>query len=728
MNRFERPIASFPDLRRAPSHRHRAARCLVIAMVAAALASAEGGTEVAGWQSVGWGGGSYYFAAAWHPTDPDVLYLGSDCAGVFRSADRGLHWKAANVGIVDYGIYALAVSPAAPDEVWLLSEGGLCRSADQAQSWTFIDHSAADRLDIRSSRADSVRPIAIHPNDGSVVYAGSRSGQLFKSDDSGVSWIALPYLDALEQAPGSKEAGVLSSVAISPQDPSVVFATNSRHGIFRSRDGGATWVALAGAPTTRARNVIVSPTEPGLVWAACGRQGLRRSADGGQTWEEIRPDPDGKADLREVALHPGRPGLVYAIASVGWGGSLYRSEDGGASWERGAQAVRRDASGNPTLPHEDARLSTVTNIALNPQDPDQLFISGNWRNVFSADGGRSLQERSTGADNTVHTDIQFHAGKTYVTAMDEGLLVSPDDGASWQQQIPLKYDADISGHFWRVRVADIDGSVNVVTTASPWESFNDMSCANRAFVSFDGGSSFALSLDGLPDYVPQVNCMWGRSFPRSLARDPQDPKVLYLAMDGDPEPEQGLPGGGVFRSVDGGRSWTRCATQPGGLRLYYGLVVDPTDSDRLFFSSCGEGGGAWRSEDQGATWEQIFSQENWCFNLEVAPSGMVLVGGKQLYRSIDHGANFERISAIEGDATIVGIAIDPADESRMWISRTTWDSGVAGGIYRSVDGGESWRDISGDIPYRKPQILRYNVATGDLWAGGVGLYKLAQRR
>jgi hypothetical protein len=223
-----------------------------------------------------------------------------------------------------------------------------------------------------------------------------------------------------------------------------------------------------------------------------------------------------------------------------------------------------------------------------------------------------------------------------------------------------------------------------------------------------------------------VNCMWGRSFPRSLAMDPKDPAVLYLAMDGDPEPARKLPGGGVFRSADGGKSWTRCASQPGGLRLYYGLVVDPTDSKRLFFSSCGEGGGAWRSDDAGATWTHVFTTEAWCFNLDIAPSGAVLVGGKDLYRSADHGATWQKLTSFTGAATIVGIAIDPANEKRMWISRTTWDSSPVGGIFRTIDGGKTWEEITGDIPFRKPQLLRYNPETHELWAGGVGIFKIAQ--
>ncbi|MCK6489256.1 MAG: hypothetical protein L6R48_13175, partial [Planctomycetes bacterium] len=86
------------------------------------------------------------------------------------------------------------------------------------------------------------------------------------------------------------------------------------------------------------------------------------------------------------------------------------------------------------------------------------------------------------------TDIQFLGRKTYATAMDEGLLVTEDDGKQWRQLLPLKYDPNMSGHFWRVRVAQVDGAERLVTTASPWNSFGNPKLFNRAYVSTDGGA------------------------------------------------------------------------------------------------------------------------------------------------------------------------------------------------------------------------------------------------
>ena len=885
-------------------HQLRTCVCLAIPLLSFAMEAGAPPTDgkMAQWRSVGWGGGSFYWAAAWHPTEEDVMYLGGDCTGAYRSADRGRTWTFANHGIADYAVFSLAVSPSAPDLVYMLTDGGLHKSVDRAKTWSFIADSAAGALDIRSKQHNSsTRAVAIDPRDAAVVYAGSHTGKLFKTVDGGASWSELPYLAALPKAaeplafsgsgalrltydgsaasghpvgrmsrmfgPGDKAkdwsgftklaarvrvpegapalraqlvvqtgdawqwqagawtdckpgawsdvpldltslsgtasvrmahlavscfepgwkgevlvdamtlsgadgkdgmtvadweksgdaegwaanrqakdslqvtsvrqsqaqaaTGCVTAVAVAPGDPATVYVTNKVNGIFRSDDGGANWSALD-APK-QVFSIAVSATDAAIAWAACDGAGVFRTTDRGRTWRSMNGAGFGKGvKIHDLALHAAKPGLVYAIGNDPntWRGYLFRSDDSGATWTR-SNLVRNDLAGNPTNPEETgggefrkgfSALSLMSNVVVNPRNPDELFICGNWRNVFSADGGKTLEERVTGADNTCTTDVQFADGRTYVTAMDEGLVVSDDDGGTWRQMLPLKYDADISGHMWRVRVTGSGAATRIIATGSPW---NAKPNANRVFVSEDAGKSFISSMSGLPDYVPTINCMWGRSYPRALAVDPQHPEVMYLGMDGDAE-SPARPGGGVFRSADGGKTWVRCAGQPGGRRMFYGLAVDPTESKRLFWSCGGTGGGAWRSEDEGASWRQVLTSEPFSFNLETSPSGAVFVAGGNLQRSTDHGTTWKPITKFTGGQAIVGLAIDPADERRIWISRLDWGTSSRGTIHRTTDGGATWQDITGDIPYRKPLVLRYNPRTRMLWAAGAGIFTLAQ--
>ena len=72
---------------------------------------------------------------------------------------------------------------------------------------------------------------------------------------------------------------------------------------------------------------------------------------------------------------------------------------------------------------------------MNPNNPNELYISGNWRCAWSGDAGKSWEERDRGADISCVYDLRFLDGKTYVTAMDEGTLASDDNGKSWRRPV-----------------------------------------------------------------------------------------------------------------------------------------------------------------------------------------------------------------------------------------------------------------------------------------------------
>ena len=152
------------------------------------------------WDWCGWGGGGYMWAAAYHPTKPGVLYMGGDCAGVYKSADDARHWRMINDGLVDYAVYSLAVAPSAPDTVYALTDGGLCKSTDAGEHWAFLPDTAKAKLGIVSERHVSVRAIAIDPTNAEIVYAGTPTGRLYKSTDGGKSWAQSFAIPAAEGA------------------------------------------------------------------------------------------------------------------------------------------------------------------------------------------------------------------------------------------------------------------------------------------------------------------------------------------------------------------------------------------------------------------------------------------------------------------------------------------------------------------------------------------------
>ncbi|MBM4047755.1 MAG: hypothetical protein FJ279_21845, partial [Planctomycetes bacterium] len=215
---------------------------LAVLIYGAGVAEPQAG---ASWQHTGWGGGGFFppagearpyggWSCAFHPTKDGVIYLGGDVGGAYRTDDKGLHWRfippagearpyGGNNGLVDYGVYSLAVDRKNPDTVYAGTLGGLCKSTDGGAHWEFLPpagearpyggkESAKDALDIRADRNKSVRAVAVDPSNGSVVYAGTPTGKIFppygrgapagdKSEDGGQSWRKLDYLRAVDSDP-----------------------------------------------------------------------------------------------------------------------------------------------------------------------------------------------------------------------------------------------------------------------------------------------------------------------------------------------------------------------------------------------------------------------------------------------------------------------------------------------------------------------------------------------
>lgn len=660
----------------------------------------------AAWEPAGWGGGGLFWSAAFDPTRPGVLYMGGDVAGVYKTEDDGRHWRMINNGLSSYAVYSLAVAPGVSNLVYAGTTNGACRSADGGEHWQALPETG--KLGITAQRNKSVRALAVDPTDGNVVFAGTPTGKIFKTTDGGQTW---------RQVYECKPAGSVSAVAISPRRPSTILGATT-NGVVLSRDGGATWHLAAGPGS--ANSVAASAADPNILFAAAG--GVYKSVDGGETWNACGAGIDPKAQVVEIAASPKDAQSVSCIASAGWNGHFYASADGGKTWTE-ANRLKPNLDADPAPPDDaDGKsgtvgLSKVTNLAISPADPKRLFIAANWRPCFSEDGGRTWAERDQGADISVVYDIRFSGPRAYVGVMDEGVLTSADDGARWRQLWPRAYDKNLSGHDWRLAVWNKGATDRILSTCSPWDAPSD-----RVVISEDGGKTFTVVTQGLPEKRPTANTMWGQGYLRALAPDPNNPNIVYAGIDGDPSPGKG---GGIFKSEDGGLHWQALPNQPPSRRMFFALAVDPTDSRRLYWGTCGADGGLYRSEDAGASWTRVFQQETWIFNVLVTRTGTVYCPGGNLWRSADHGQTWTPLTR-GNDGQIVGLEVDPRDDKTLWISSTTWDDSAHGAVRKTVDGGATWTDITGNLPYRKPLILRFNPATNELWAGGVGLFKIKQ--
>ena len=250
------------------------------------------------------------------PFTPGVAWLGAEGQGVLRTLDSGRTWVASRRGLGATDIQAFAFDPFRPRTLYAAASlGGLQRSADAGASWSRLV--PRTRLDIQSLAADPRQP--------GLLYAATARG-VFVSRDRGGEW----------QQSLAEPRGILT-VVVDPLRPGFVYAAGAR--LWRSRDGGRTWKRLPNpvAPDSVAVKIVFSPHHPGSLYLFQGNNnifypgGLWRSTDGGNTWQRIYD-----TQASSLAFDPQVPDLLY----LGTGnGSVYRSRDGGVTWELAGQAT-----------------------------------------------------------------------------------------------------------------------------------------------------------------------------------------------------------------------------------------------------------------------------------------------------------------------------------------------------------------------------------------------------
>ena len=301
-----------------------------------------------------------FAAAAAVAGKPGVYYAGAASGGVWKSTDGGATWKPTFDDQTSQAIGALAVSQSNPNIVW----------AGTGEAWAVRD------MDMMG--------------DG-----------IYKSADAGETWTRM----------GLEETGRIGTIAIHPKNENIVLACalgratgpQRERGVFRTEDGGKTWQhVLFIDQNTGCSGLQISHQDPNIVLASTWEielqthvlnsggmgSGIHLSKDGGRTFTKIthtglpRP-PYGKTD---VAIAPSNGKRMYALIQTGRDGvkglkseaqgSLWRSDDGGATWSNVSWDRRLIG-----------RAGYYIRIRVSPDDPDHLLIANStlWR---SRDGGK----------------------------------------------------------------------------------------------------------------------------------------------------------------------------------------------------------------------------------------------------------------------------------------------------------------------------------------------------
>ncbi|MBP7549098.1 MAG: glycosyl hydrolase [Gemmatimonadaceae bacterium] len=365
----------------------------------------------------------------------------------------------------------------------------------------------------------------------------------------------------------------------------------------------------------------------------------------GLGWRNIGPSRGGRSVA--VAGIAGQP-LTYFAGYTG--GGLWRTDDAGINW-------RNISDGQFTS-------SSIGAIAVAPSDPNVLYVGSG-----------------------------EHAIRGQSSPYGDGVYKSTDQGRTWTN-VGLAATRQISA----VRVHPTDP--NVVYVAAQGDRWKG-TAERGIYRSRDGGSTWTLVLKGM-------NATSGAS---DLSMDPSNPRILYAAFwDHQRTPwfvRSGGAGSGLWKSTDGGDTWTRLTQGLPALMGKIGVAVSPAQPDRVFAIVEAEKGGLYRSDDAGRTWrllssDRLIQTRSWYYmNVIADPANadVVWVMNAPIVRSIDGGATFTTVQAMHGDNH--ALWIDPTDARRMI-------NGNDGGASISLDGGRSWSTQD-----NQPTAQFYHVTVDD---------------
>ncbi len=301
--------------------------------------------------------------------NPQVLYVATMNAGIFKSVDRGKSWQAVNEGLKTLMIMDLVIDPDYPQRLFAGTfGGGIYRSDDGGSSWTEANEGLTNT---------TIPQLVFHPSNLNIVYAVSFGDGVFKSSDHGQTWTAwsegiqplglhsnfvllpvpvnpltffLGTSDGIlkrmegatqwELASGGLSAGLqvkqLTSLAYNPRTKTL-FAGVAFQGIFSSQDLGKTWSSLNdGLKNGAVYSLTFDPSNPKVIYAASTTRGVLRSGDDGTTWTEMNnglpasPAGGEGRSVKTLIRDPHDPQTFYTadLASSG----IFVSNNGGGKW------------------------------------------------------------------------------------------------------------------------------------------------------------------------------------------------------------------------------------------------------------------------------------------------------------------------------------------------------------------------------------------------------------
>ena len=641
------------------------------------------------WTPVGLTGGGAMYTPSISPHDPDLILINCDMSGAYRTTDGGQSWEMFHYkNLLGSTRCRPIFHPADPETIFSAhgNRGSLRVSRNRGQSWQQLGQDLPDGL----------RKLAIDGSNGDFLLAGFRD-RIFRTVDGGQSW---------NKARGfSGDPLGLHIDQSSSLDQRRCFAATTE-GIFVSNDGGLTW----------------ETTGEGLP-------------------DKALMDFAGGSTADECILYCT---VESAISDEEYVGGVYRSTDGGQSWQQAMggeidiseRTVIRRGHQQTTVPAY--RLLATTNrqpatVYVVKRRPNQVFRSddmgGTWRPTYFADpkGDNFNVEPSynmaeAGHGFTVATGLGIDPKNPERVIMTDWLKcqITHDGGSSWQTLHTRSSEPDRlveKGQSW------INNGLVVTTT---WHYYVDPFERDRHYIAYTD-LMFARSLDQgqtwINDHTKPL-----RNTTYELAFDPEIPGKIWGAFaDMHDIPNVNIiygrhyhedSGGGIGLSEDFGATWKD--TSEGLVQEpVVSVILDPNSpkNARTLYASLFEAG-VFKSTDDGKTWSKkseglgvpeknmrtcrlILHNDGTLFCLITAlmEGDEFQPEGPGLYRSRDGAKTWEFLNSSQPLLWPKDFDVDPRDSNVIYLGAADANESREGGLYKTTDGGLNWKRIARKAPH-----------------------------
>lgn len=552
----------------------------------------------------------------------------------------------------------------------------------------FVSHNGG-RLWTRTFPA-AARALAVSTSGRAIVYA-AQANVVWRSEDGGATWVERGRL-------GRTQA--VFDLLVHPRRPETVLAGTTL-GVAITDDGGASWRPANdgfGARPPVVHEIAVAPTDPSVLYAATAGTGVWTSVDGGHTWSPLLSEQLGEEDVvdaQAVAVDPRTPSILYAGINrqpLGreFSGEVWRSRDGGASWSR--------AYAGAFVHH----LAVAVNGG-------QVLAGVTGRAVVATNGRGAFFEARRGlraAGIPAVAADPFRPGRLLAAATVGGegefgaarLLRSTNFGATWTE-------ADLA-------TVVSTGAPAIQSVAFDPRQPDRVYAAGAEVVlrSGNGGASWrATRIVGIFDDVAAVS---GRAYAVGFVLGPCD--IPFCGLVAHPV---------VAISSDSGASWTlREHEVEAATSSYVGLeavAVDPRQPQRAWVAT---GQRVATTSDGGATWAARGAPPGGVNDLQTSlhEPGLLYAGGLGaddaggIWLSRDGAGSWSNAGkGMPPGTRVLQVAEDPNRQGRLFAATET-------GVFLSDNGAASWRRLGVALTGRRVVALSFDPATRTLYAGTLG--------